>query len=61
MMIIEVEELPKKITWIGCVREPIYDGHRSIVGMYERGMHRAYVKRGFKVSAQDLMYMDASD
>jgi len=61
MMVIEVEKLPKKITWIGCVREPIYDGRHGIVGMYERGMHRAYVKRGFKVSAQDLVYLDASD
>ncbi len=61
MMIVEVEELPKKITWIGCVREPIYDGRRSIVGIYERGKHKAFVRRGFKVSAQDLVYLDASD
>ena len=61
MKIIEVQDLPKKITWIGCIREPIYDGRRSVVGIYERGMHRAYVKRGCKVSALDLAYMDAGD
>lgn len=61
MVVIEIEELPKKITWIGCIREPIYDGQHKIVGLLERGKHKAYVKRGFKVSAQDLVYMDSGD
>ena len=61
MVVFEVEELPKKITWIGCLREPIYDGHHNIVGVLERGKHKAYVKRGFKVSPQELIYLDSSE
>ena len=61
MVVVEIEELPRKITWVSCLREPIYDGHHNIVGLLERAKHKAYVKRGFKVSAQELMYMDSSD
>ena len=61
MVVVEIDELPKKITWIGCLREPIYDGHHQIVGVLERAKHKAYVKRGYKVSAQELTYMDSSD
>jgi len=61
MVVVEIEELPRKITWVSCLREPIYDGQHNIVGLLERAKHKAYVKRGFKVSAQELMYMDSSD
>jgi len=61
MVVIEIEELPRKITWVSCLREPIYGGQHNVVGYIERAKHRAYVKRGVKVSAQELAYMDSSD
>jgi hypothetical protein len=61
MVVVEIDELPKKITWIGCLREPIYDGHRNIVGFIERAKHKAYVKRGFRISPDELMYMESAD
>jgi hypothetical protein len=61
MVVVEIEELPKKITWIGCLREPIYDAHHNIIGMLERGKHKAYVKRGFTVSPGELTYMDSAE
>jgi len=61
MVVVEIEELPKKITWIGCLREPIYGAQHQIIGVLERGKHKAYVKRGFKVSPDELIYMDSPD
>ena len=61
MKVVEVEELPRKITWIGCLREPIRDGHHKVVGYIEWANHKAFVKRGFKVNALALGYMDSSD
>lgn len=61
MVVIEIDELPKKITWVGCLREPIYGGQHNVVGYIERAKHRAYIKRGVKVSAQELIYMDSDD
>ena len=61
MVVIEIDELPKKITWIGCLREPIYGGQHNVVGYIERAKHKAYIKRGVKISTMELEAMVSSD
>jgi hypothetical protein len=61
MVVVEIAELPRKITWVSCLREPIYGGQHKVVGYIERAKHRAYVKKGFKVSTMELESMVSSD
>jgi len=61
MKVIEIDKLPKKIAWAGCLREPIYDAQHNIVGFFDRVKRKAFVKRGFKVNPQELVNQDFSD
>ncbi|HEY4711408.1 MAG TPA: hypothetical protein VIH69_01830 [Dehalococcoidia bacterium] len=61
MKVVEIDEIPENIIRMGSLCEPIYDSRHNVVGFIKRGERKAYVKRGFKVSAQDLIYQDESD
>ena len=64
MKVVEVEELPKKITWVICPPEPIHGGQHKVyynVGYIECAKHKASVKRGVKIGIMEPEGMLCSD